>query len=435
MLWLWLLACTTATLGDPTSSGCGDGVLATWEACDDGDANSDTGADACRSDCSLPRCGDGVTDADEACDDGNALGGDGCTPACALEDDSGVDYGTLDTGTEDCTTVPLEDCEAVLATLAPPCPVPAVLQLHDPEGALVGVSSLDTDGCAVLDPVDVPGARSVDAGDWQVCVTPESQAVPAYALSIEVLAAGEGDYPLGDDLDEDALEDRCDPDIDGDGIDNDDDGCPEVANAGEEVVLTPDDAGFFRHWLVAGPFEGNSSDDSCLPTSVDLVADDDASAVPELATAAGTQVWTYVEATSSRVDLEALATVDAPREAYLAIYVVSDGDQTLTLGHGPDDGALVWLNGEIVQEISGCQGTVVDRYQEEVTLLDGVNTLMVKVYDQGGGWGTYLRFLDADGEPVIDSLTLSPDPSGTWAPDDSDADGDGVPDVCDPEPL
>jgi cysteine-rich repeat protein len=53
---------------------CGDGVVCVTrgEACDDGDANSDTTADACRSDCTLPRCGDGVLDAafGEDCDGG-----------------------------------------------------------------------------------------------------------------------------------------------------------------------------------------------------------------------------------------------------------------------------------------------------------------------------------------------------------------------------
>jgi cysteine-rich repeat protein len=51
------------------ASQCGDGVLAGNEACDDGPANSDTSADACRTDCSLPTCGDGVQDSGEGCDD------------------------------------------------------------------------------------------------------------------------------------------------------------------------------------------------------------------------------------------------------------------------------------------------------------------------------------------------------------------------------
>jgi hypothetical protein len=56
---------------------CGNGILEEGEECDDGDANSDAEADACRTDCTAPRCGDGVVDAGEACD-----GGAGCDATC-----------------------------------------------------------------------------------------------------------------------------------------------------------------------------------------------------------------------------------------------------------------------------------------------------------------------------------------------------------------
>ncbi len=49
---------------------CGDGEIAGGEECDDGDANSDTEPDACRTDCTQPSCGDGVVDLGEACDTG-----------------------------------------------------------------------------------------------------------------------------------------------------------------------------------------------------------------------------------------------------------------------------------------------------------------------------------------------------------------------------
>jgi cysteine-rich repeat protein len=64
---------------------CGDGVVDTGEECDDGAANSDTGADACRLDCSAPACGDGVVDTGEQCDDGNFDSGDGCSGECVLD--------------------------------------------------------------------------------------------------------------------------------------------------------------------------------------------------------------------------------------------------------------------------------------------------------------------------------------------------------------
>ncbi|MBI4518550.1 MAG: hypothetical protein HY699_22355 [Deltaproteobacteria bacterium] len=74
----------------PTPILCGNGTVdAPEEECDDGDDNSDTEANACRTDCTKPRCGDDVIDDDpefgESCDDGNTEGGDGCPADCRLQ--------------------------------------------------------------------------------------------------------------------------------------------------------------------------------------------------------------------------------------------------------------------------------------------------------------------------------------------------------------
>ncbi len=53
---------------------CGDGLVEpeAHEECDQGDANSDTAANACRTRCVRASCGDGVVDDGEECDDANA---------------------------------------------------------------------------------------------------------------------------------------------------------------------------------------------------------------------------------------------------------------------------------------------------------------------------------------------------------------------------
>ena len=68
---------------------CGDGVVDDGEACDDGPSNSDTVADACRTDCTPARCGDGATDSAEICDDGNRIPGDGCAADCGSDESCG----------------------------------------------------------------------------------------------------------------------------------------------------------------------------------------------------------------------------------------------------------------------------------------------------------------------------------------------------------
>lgn len=100
---------------------CGDGIVSTGEACDDGAANSDTIPDACRLDCTKPACGDGVIDSDEECDDGAANGDDKtCSTTCTYTKlmcgDGVVDIGEeCDDGADNSDTAPdacRTNCEA-----------------------------------------------------------------------------------------------------------------------------------------------------------------------------------------------------------------------------------------------------------------------------------------------------------------------------------
>lgn len=85
--------------GDPAPPGCGDGVLADDEVCDDGDLESGDGCtDNCLAlesgfSCAEPgkpciviaRCGDGLVAPSEQCDDANTESEDGCSSRCRVE--------------------------------------------------------------------------------------------------------------------------------------------------------------------------------------------------------------------------------------------------------------------------------------------------------------------------------------------------------------
>jgi cysteine-rich repeat protein len=441
----------------PPPPGCGDGVLDEGEECDDGHyVNSDSEPDACRTDCLAPFCGDGVVDSGEQCDDAGAWGGDGCTPICTAEDgqierepnddraaadpwDGRVLYGALPAGDRDCFSFPLPACAAVEAGLIGECPTPATLTLLDPAGLDVATGAPGADGCAVLDPAQAPGARFVAAGTWTLCVRGLlDAAVPFYALRISVVAPEDASYPIpaADDPDGDGRPDSCDADRDGDGVDDEVDDCPDTPNGPLAPPLAPTADGFIRAWLTVGPFTGLGSAMDCRPTDANLVAADDATVMPALGDrdAAGVNPWIVLWSWTDRIEfLTDYGGVPAPRELYSAVYVRSATTRDLTLGVGPDDGARVWLNGAQVMDITPCQGTSIDSTTAMVTLNAGWNTLVIKVYDQGGGWGNYVRFLDA-GVPVTD-LELSLSPGGPWAFDQSDSDSDGIGDVCDLTPL
>jgi cysteine-rich repeat protein len=95
-------ACTDECL----KATCGDGkVEAGVEECDSGSQPGSTSPKTddpnCDSSCKLTRCGDGVVQIggsrpDEQCDDGNNVAGDGCSPTCQFETVSCPVGGTID---------------------------------------------------------------------------------------------------------------------------------------------------------------------------------------------------------------------------------------------------------------------------------------------------------------------------------------------------
>ena len=116
--WLGILTASLGAMncGDDAGSGnrnqtnqnnnqvalCGNGVIESAEACDDGAGNSDVAPDACRTDCTAARCGDGATDTGEECDEGprnSDVVPDACRTDCAEAHcgDGVVDVGTGET--------------------------------------------------------------------------------------------------------------------------------------------------------------------------------------------------------------------------------------------------------------------------------------------------------------------------------------------------
>ena len=159
---------------DPTCSDavvcesfCGDGVVDAGEGCDDGAANSDIDADACRNNCQPAFCGDGVFDAGEACDSGNANSdteADACRTSCVLPScgDGAVDFG--------------EECDGganASDTLADACrtncklPVCGDGAVDTGEGCDNGTDNSDitVDGCRTNCAVASCGDGVLDAGE------------------------------------------------------------------------------------------------------------------------------------------------------------------------------------------------------------------------------------------------------------------------------
>jgi hypothetical protein len=67
---------------------------------------------------------------------------------------------------------------------------------------------------------------------------------------------------------------------------------------------------------------------------------------------------------------------------------------------GGDDGLKAWLNDEVVHSNNVDRGQLADQDKTPIRLKPGVNTLMLKVTQGGGGWSACARIVGADGAPV-----------------------------------
>ncbi|EDM78420.1 putative lipoprotein [Plesiocystis pacifica SIR-1] len=160
---------------------CGDGILTTDEACDDG--NTEDG-DGCSADCltvdpgyqcqppgepcqMVVICGDGLVQLPELCDDGNTEDGDGCSAFCKVEigwDCQGEPTSTCEEtvcgdgimeGAESCddgNAIPLDGCDDQCQQ-EPNCPPMGACSSECGDGLVLGEecddgNTLDGDGCS-----------------------------------------------------------------------------------------------------------------------------------------------------------------------------------------------------------------------------------------------------------------------------------------------
>jgi hypothetical protein len=226
---------------------------------------------------------------------------------------------------------------------------------------------------------------------------------------------------------------------------------------GDAVVYPVEDPGmqaegFITRWLLLGPFTGPATPGT-TPTAahmeLDYMTDDgtitERTVRPEAGDAVepdygGEAASTGLAPTLSRLDLNPggvptwhewldgddtiifddgnAATTDDVFDvvdnvmAYAVTYVNNETGDALpcSIGVDSDDAVQVLLNGEPLHTNSiaralGAALTVADIVPAELS--QGVNLVMVKVFEIGGNYGFRLRFQDDVGEPIIDGLTVT----------------------------
>ena len=67
---------------------------------------------------------------------------------------------------------------------------------------------------------------------------------------------------------------------------------------------------------------------------------------------------------------------------------------------GSDDGVKAWLNGEVVHSNNMDRGEAADQDTAPIRLKKGVNQLLLKITQGGGGLSACARIVGSDGLPM-----------------------------------
>ncbi|MDQ3813592.1 MAG: HEAT repeat domain-containing protein, partial [Armatimonadota bacterium] len=153
-----------------------------------------------------------------------------------------------------------------------------------------------------------------------------------------------------------------------------------------------------RRWLVLGPFP-NDFDKAFEPeTSIDR-------SKSYSVTGGKTARWKVTTAEDNGyVNLLPQFQPNENVSAYAALWVKSPTARKAVLSTGSDDGAKVWLNGQVALSKNVPRGAQPGEDQLPVELKEGWNQVLFKITQGGGDWGFYFDLLDQKKQPMTDLL-------------------------------
>lgn len=166
-------------------------------------------------------------------------------------------------------------------------------------------------------------------------------------------------------------------------------------------------------WLLAGPFP---VDTGAARLDKQDVGDPATLAPTAGATVAG-HAWRAVTA-DALGELDFATIFDQTSldntAAYAITYLASPTARTVQLGVESDDDVIVWLNGKLVERRDIARSVGLGRDTVSLHLEPGVNRLLYKVVNRGGGTGLGGRLLVGNGAPIED-ITIAASPTVTAA--------------------
>ncbi len=198
-----------------------------------------------------------------------------------------------------------------------------------------------------------------------------------------------------------------------------------VVQAAEAPVFSIEQSAedlFVREWLVVGPFP---SEKLRTPTPegytrAGFARDFLRSLGGEQKAIFTTETTVEDEVTAQRLSAKTNGVVDLTqlfgdgerRVAYLFAWIESPEPQTITFFFGSDDGGKVWVNGELVHTawIAAGRGVRLGEEPFRAKLNRGRNALLVKIEQNGPGWGTAVEALPRSKARALLEPTLQLEP-------------------------
>jgi len=172
----------------------------------------------------------------------------------------------------------------------------------------------------------------------------------------------------------------------------------EAARA--NITVGPEElpgGGWLRQWLVLGAFP----DPDYTGLTTPLI--EEPTIEPSHGEQTGDLQWRSLYADNNFVDFASYLTPNTNVVAYAHVYLHVPATTACSLVFGANDGIRVWVNGEQIFQ-QRMRRTAVDPDQNTVgiTLRAGWNRLLVKVDQESGGWGFFMRLLAKNGKSLKD---------------------------------
>lgn len=157
--------------------------------------------------------------------------------------------------------------------------------------------------------------------------------------------------------------------------------------------------GVIQNWHLVGPWPLGDKQQNWQADPID-VTKPDLSASYQVGDTRIT--WKKIRTTDNRGVVSLIQLIGAHQScigyAYAEIEVPRE--QVAVLRMGSDDGIKAWVNGQLVLDHWVDRGLAFDQEKAQVTLRNGVNTILLKIGQNAGGWEFCCRVTTPEGMPL-----------------------------------